>query len=135
MFSHHITDPPTVKTLSQQNIIEGINVSITCQANVGNPSPTAMYWIKVDDAGFRQNGPTLHLLDIQRTSSGTYKCTAENNYGNGEKGRNSQSMIINVLCKIAFICLLFDLCYSSNINVCNIYFIVYTSIIFFNIKS
>nr|XP_034316845.1 hemicentin-2-like [Crassostrea gigas] len=89
--------PPTVKTLSQQNIIEGIDVSITCQANVGNPSSTAMYWIKVDDAGFRQNGPTLHLLDIQRTSSGTYKCTAENNYGNGEKGRNSQSMIINVL--------------------------------------
>lgn len=53
--------------MSQQNIIEGIDVSITCQANVGNPSSTAMYWIKVDDAGFRQNEPTLHLLDIQRT--------------------------------------------------------------------
>lgn len=92
-----------MNTLSRQIIIEGNNLSITCQANLGNPSFTAMYWTKVDDAGFRQNGATLHLLDIQRTSSGIYRCTAENNYGNGEKGTNSQFMSINVLCKIAFI--------------------------------
>lgn len=98
-----MTDPPIVHTLSQQDIIEGKDLSVNCTATPGNPSATTLYWTKVDNPGFRQNGPTLHLLDIQRTSSGTYKCTAENNYGNGEKGRNSQSMIINVLCKIAFI--------------------------------
>lgn len=92
-----------MNTLSRQEIIEGNDLFITCQANLGNPKLTAMYWTKEDDSGFRQNGTTLHLLDIQRTSSGIYRCTAENNYGNGEKGTNSQSVNINVLCKIGFI--------------------------------
>lgn len=51
-----------------------------------------------DNPGFRQNETTLQLYKIQRTSSGTYKCTAENNYSNGEKGTHIQTMVVNVLC-------------------------------------
>nr|XP_034303739.1 titin-like isoform X4 [Crassostrea gigas] len=89
--------PPTLSTLSQQDIIEGNDLSLTCTVTPGNPSTTTFYWTKADNQGFRQNGPTLQLYNIQRTSSGTYRCIAENNYSNGERGTASQSMAVNVL--------------------------------------
>uniref|UniRef100_A0A8W8LC32 Ig-like domain-containing protein n=1 Tax=Magallana gigas TaxID=29159 RepID=A0A8W8LC32_MAGGI len=92
-----IASPPTVHMLSQQDILEERNLSITCKATPGNPSSTTFYWTKVDNPGFRHNGSTLHLPNIQRTSSGTYICRAENNYNNEEKGTDSQSMDVNVL--------------------------------------
>lgn len=92
-----------VNTLSRQDIIEGRDFSVTCQAILGNPSSTTFYWTKVDNPGFRQIGSTLQLYNIQRTSYGTYRCTAENIYSNGEKGSGSQSLAINVICKLHFI--------------------------------
>lgn len=89
--------PPLVNTLSNQNIIEGRNLSVTCTATPGNPSSTVLYWTKVDNPGFRQNGAILQLYTIQRSNSGTYRCTAENNYYNGERGTHSQTMVVNVL--------------------------------------
>uniref|UniRef100_K1R1Q4 Cell adhesion molecule 4 n=1 Tax=Magallana gigas TaxID=29159 RepID=K1R1Q4_MAGGI len=91
-------DPPTIKTLSQQDIVEGRALFVTCQATPRNPNSTTFYWIKVDNPGFRQNGLSLQVPNIQRTSSGTYRCTAENIYINGEKGQDSQTMVVNVLC-------------------------------------
>lgn len=85
--------------MRQQNIIEGRDLSITCQATSGNPSATTFYWTKVDNPGIRQNGSTLHLPNIQRTSSGTYRCTAENNYSSREMGTDSQAMVVNVQCE------------------------------------
>lgn len=94
-----ITDPPNVYTMRQQNKIEGRDLSVTCRATPGNPNSTTFYWTKVDNPGFRQNGSTLQLPNIQRTSSGTYRCTAENNYSNGERGTDSQAMVVNVQCE------------------------------------
>lgn len=88
-----------MKTLSQQNIIEGRNLNLTCQADPGNPRSTMFIWNMEGSSEFTQNGATLQLLNIQRTSSGTYKCTAQNNYGNGQKGTDSQSVGVNVLCE------------------------------------
>lgn len=104
MISLHVlyTDPPTIKTLSQQDIVEGRALLVTCQAVSGYPNSTTFYWTKENNPGFRQNGSTLHIPNIQRTSSGTYRCTAENNYSIGEKGTHSQSMDVNVLCEIFF---------------------------------
>lgn len=51
-----------------------------------------------DNPGFRQNETTLQLYYTQRTSSGTYRCTTENIYINGEKGTGIQTMVVNVLC-------------------------------------
>lgn len=95
------TDPPMVNALSQRNILEGKNLSVTCQANPGNPISTTFYWTKVDNPGLRQNGVTLQLSNIHRNSSGNYRCTAENNYSNGEKGTHSRSMIVDVQCEIS----------------------------------
>lgn len=91
-----IANPPTVIALFNQSIIEGRDLSVTCQASPGNPNSTTFYWTNVDNTGFRQYGPTLQFPNIQRTSSGTYKCTAENIYSNGRKGTHSQSMVISV---------------------------------------
>lgn len=88
-----------MKTLSQKDIIEGKNLSVTCLTNPGNPNATNFYWTKVNNSEFRQNKPTLHMPNIQRNSSGTYRCIAENNYDNGMKGRNNETMDVNVLCE------------------------------------
>ncbi|XP_052712702.1 uncharacterized protein LOC128186825 isoform X4 [Crassostrea angulata] len=88
--------PPKVKRLSQQDIIEGRNLSVTCQATPGNPNSTTFYWTKVDNPGFSQKGSILQILNIQRNSSGTYTCTAENSYNNGEWGTHSQPLDVNV---------------------------------------
>lgn len=94
-----LPDPPIVNALSQQDIIEGRDLSVTCQVTPGNPSATTFYWTNVNNQGFRQNVPTLQLPNIQRTISGSYRCTAENIYSNGEKGTDSQSLVVNVQCR------------------------------------
>lgn len=93
-----ITDPPLVKNLSQQNIIEGYNLSVTCEATDGNPISTSLFWTKADNPLFKQEGATLELPNIQRTRSGIYTCTAENTFLDGKKGKHSQSMVVNVQC-------------------------------------
>lgn len=89
--------PPTVRTFWQQNIIEGRNLTVTCDVIPGNPNTTILFWTQEGNPLFRRKGATLLLPKIQRSSSGEYKCIAENIYSNGEKGRNNQSMILNVL--------------------------------------
>lgn len=106
-----ITDPPFVSLLSKKNILEGRNLSVTCQANSGNPSFTTFYWTRADNPGFRQNEAILQLPDIQRTSSGTYICTAENSYNNGNKGTHSQTMVVNVLCKSYIRSFIYKMCH------------------------
>lgn len=107
-----ISDPPMVHAFPNQNIIKGRDLSVTCAATPGNPSSTTFYRTKIYNPGFRQNGATLQLPNIQRNRSGPYRCRAENNYINGEKGAHSQSMEVNVLCR------------------CSIYYYMYTSYTF-----
>ena len=93
------TDPPSVLALTQREIVEGRDLSVTCQATPGNPSSTTFFWTKEDNSGFRQNGAKLHIPNIQRSGTGTYRCTVENNYSNGETGTHDQDMDVSVLCK------------------------------------
>lgn len=84
--------------LSNQDIIEGGDLSVNCTATPGNPGSTSFYWTKIDNPRIRQNGSTLQLYKIQRNNTGTYRCTAENTYYNQESGTHNQTMVINVLC-------------------------------------
>lgn len=81
-------------------MIEGGNLSVACLATPGNPRSTTVYWTKEDDPEFRQNGSILQLYTIQRNSSGTFKCTAENLYNDKERGIHSRSLVVNVQCKV-----------------------------------
>lgn len=89
--------PPKVSMLSEQKIVQGRDLSVTCHATPGNPRDTSFHWTKVDNSGFRQNGSKLQLFNIQRTSVGTYRCIAENFYSDAERGTHNQSMGIDVL--------------------------------------
>ncbi|XP_062610468.1 igLON family member 5-like, partial [Saccostrea cucullata] len=89
--------PPTVSNLTNKDIIEGDDLSVTCFITDGNPAQTTIYWTKTGDSGFRQNGVVLLIQNIQRGSADTYTCTAQNSYSIGGTGSSSQSMIVNVL--------------------------------------
>lgn len=91
------TDPPSVLALTQREIVEGRDLSVTCQATPGNPSSTTFFWTK--DSEYKQKGARLYIPNIQRSGSGTYRCTVENNYSNGETGTHDQDMDVSVLCK------------------------------------
>ena len=95
-----ITVPPLVSNLTQQDIIEGRNLSVTCLSIPGNPNNTSFSWTGVNN--FKNDGKILNLENINRNSSGNYKCTAENTYSDGTKGNDSQTMVVNVLCKFMF---------------------------------
>ena len=101
-------DPPSVIPFTQKDTIEGQDFLIICRATPGNPITTMFWSIKVNDPVFKQNGSILQLPNIQRNSSGTYKCTAENTYSNREKGTNSRDMVIDVLCNLNIMQLLLD---------------------------
>lgn len=92
-------DPPSVAAFPQQNTIERDDLSVTCNYTHGNPISTTLSWTKTDDPEFKHNEIILQLPKIERNSSGTYICTAENTYSNGEKGTDSQSLVVNVQCK------------------------------------
>lgn len=55
------TDTPIVNALSQQDIIEGKDLSVACTATHGNPRATLFFWTKIDNPGFKQSGATLQL--------------------------------------------------------------------------
>ncbi|XP_062572138.1 cell adhesion molecule 4-like, partial [Saccostrea cucullata] len=75
--------PPSVSSLTDKDIIEGDDLSVTCSVTNGNPSQTNVYWTKTGDSGFRQNGAVLRIQRIQRNMAGTYTCTAQNSYSIG----------------------------------------------------
>lgn len=85
--------------LTNQRIVEGEDLSVICNVTFGNPTTTTFSWIKRKDPGFKQNTSRLNMPDIQRSSSGNYICTAENNYTLGGKGSDSRDMTVDVLCK------------------------------------
>lgn len=95
-----ILDPPGVKIqYSQQDTEEGKDISANCSVTPGYPEFTTVFWTKVNNSAFRQNGSIFQLINIQRTSSGHYLCKAENKYPGGGKGSDNQTMIINVQCE------------------------------------
>lgn len=97
-YAFPVIDNPSVLPFTQQNISEGNDLLVTCTAVPGNPNSTTFLWTKTDNQMFRQSGTNLQISNIQRNSSGTYRCTAETTYSNGEKGTDSQDIFVNVLC-------------------------------------
>lgn len=90
---------PRVLPLTQQNITEGNTLTVGCKVMEGNPNTSKVFWTRVGDSTFHENSATLQLFKIQRNSSGFYKCTAENMFNGGKKGKHSRIMFINVLYK------------------------------------
>ncbi|XP_074634404.1 hemicentin-1-like isoform X2 [Acropora palmata] len=67
--------PPSILPIGNETIIEGGNVTLTCNAS-GFPAPT-VYWVKTSNRD-RFNGTELVLTSINRSEAGEYKCVASN---------------------------------------------------------
>ena len=83
--------PSFIESIPDENITEGDNLTLTCQAS-GTPPPTVS-WIKVS-SGQRTNGNVLDFIHINRRQAGEYKCEASNECGNA-----SELVNIDVQCK------------------------------------
>jgi len=85
-----------------QTVLEGSNMTFVCEAT-GRPSPN-ITWNRVLEDGSNgevlQQGPAWDFLNINRTASGTYRCTAYNGFGSV----TSQAFKVNVVCTY-FTCL------------------------------
>ena len=68
--------PEITNTSGNQTVTEGDNVTLNCEAAVGNPQPT-ITWTKVSD-----NSVVTFSLVISRQDQGYFRCTADNNVGN-----------------------------------------------------
>ena len=86
-----------------QAICEGSLVVLSCNAT-GKPTPT-INWTKVEDDGtdsaplFPVVGGKYVLSNIQRSASGTYRCTAHNGVGVPV----NRTVSVKVECKSSFL--------------------------------
>ena len=76
---------------------EGSNMQLLCEAT-GAPTPNITWARVLEDGGNTEIlhlGQTWDFPNISRTASGTYRCTADNGFGNPV----SHKIKVNVTCK------------------------------------
>ncbi|XP_068685513.1 uncharacterized protein [Montipora foliosa] len=73
---------PFIVPISDEMIIEGKNVTLSCEAT-GIPPPT-VFWVKTS-SGQRTNGTELVFINITRSGAGEYVCEARNRHGNASE--------------------------------------------------
>ena len=76
-----------------QTVIEGSNLNLFCNAT-GKPAPN-ITWTRVSEDEVLFVGNPWHIININRTYSGTYRCVADN----GVSSPVNSTISINVLCK------------------------------------
>ena len=85
----------TVLPARQSRTTFGTNYTLTCNAS-GDPNPK-ITWTKEGKpaAQFNVSGHKLDLVDIKVEDVGSYKCTADNGYGNPA----TSLAVVGVRCK------------------------------------
>ena len=107
-YRSYYIDKPDLRSLSQQKVIEGRSLSVSCAVTSANPSPTSSQftWKQVGGS-LTQNQQILGINNIQRSQDGTYRCTATNTmvptHGQTITGRGSVKVDVDVLCKGLYI--------------------------------
>ena len=83
--------------ISGKTVHEGSNLQLFCEAS-GNPKPN-ITWTKMLKDGSSSKvmhyGSTWNFTNINRNDSGTYKCTANNGFGNPV----SRAINVDVACE------------------------------------
>ena len=86
-----------VNVTRDQTVYEDSNMQLLCEAT-GEPSPN-ITWAQVLQDNSKSEllhlGPTWDFPNISRTASGTYRCTADNGFGNPV----SHKVKVNIICK------------------------------------
>ena len=88
---------PSILPIDNELVIEGGNVTLTCNAS-GFPPPI-VYWVMTSKRD-RFNGTELVFTNISRSEAGEYTCVASNLYNT-----STELAEVDVLCK--FIAIVF----------------------------
>ncbi len=85
-----------INVSGDKTVHEGSSMTLLCKAT-GRPTPN-ITWTKVLEDGSNSeilsHGPTWDFPNINRTASGTYRCTADSGFE-----RVGHEVKVNVLCK------------------------------------
>ena len=84
-YVHVLSVPASITDVSSdQTVSEESNMQLLCEAT-GKPTPN-ITWTRVLEDGSNSEvlhqGPTWDFPNISRTDAGTYRCTADNGFGN-----------------------------------------------------
>ena len=85
-----------INVSGDQTVLEGSHTTLFCEAT-GRPTPNITLTRVLEDGSDSEvlpQGSTWNFPNINRTTSGTYRCTAENEYE-----KVSQVFKVNVTCK------------------------------------
>ena len=85
--------PRRTSCSNNQTVNEGSNLTLFCNAT-GKPAPN-IAWTRVSEDEVLFAGNPWHIVNINRTYSGTYRCNADNGVPSPVNGTIS----INVLCE------------------------------------
>ncbi|XP_052804995.1 nephrin-like isoform X2 [Mya arenaria] len=77
-FEVNVLFPPVVKPLANVVALERGNISVACQITAGVPNNTDFKWERIFDMIQVSMEQTLGIINIGRTQSGYYRCTASN---------------------------------------------------------
>ena len=91
--------PPSIQPIDNEMVIEGGNVTLTCNAT-GFPALT-VYWVKTSN-GDRFNRTELVFTNISRSEAGEYTCVASN-----PCDTTTELVDVDVQCKFIAITLIF----------------------------
>ena len=102
--------PPKMTSYSNNRAVnEGSNLPLFCDAT-GKPDPN-ITWTRVSEYELLFVGNPWHIVNINRTYSGTYRCIADN----GVPSPVDSTISVNVLCE-------YTLCYQIHVSLILIYF-------------
>ncbi|XP_052804951.1 hemicentin-1-like isoform X2 [Mya arenaria] len=76
-FDLDILYPPKITTLNTSvEVLEGVNYSLNCEAEPGNPKNTSYYWTSTTQPDI--SGQNLIIKNISRADEGIFTCSAHN---------------------------------------------------------
>ena len=92
--------PPSIQPINNEIVIEGGNVTLTCNAS-GFPAPT-VYWVKAS-SGDRFNKTELVFTNINWSKAGEYTCVASS-----PCSTSTELTRVDVQCKFIAITIIFS---------------------------
>ena len=110
------TDPPEFTSVSDDQVVVEGGPSITLQCFAIGEPPPYLTWTRLLDNGSESSVLSIWtplVLDNNRSSTGTYRCTAFNGIGTAP----NRTIVVNVNCKL-FSYNMFYLPYKTSVSCC-----------------
>ena len=99
---NNFTDPSIIESLKDESILEGSNLTVTCQVKQGNPTEESISWARTN--GFKKwRGKYLLINNVSRADDTNYTCILTTRirptFGDEAVIVNNRTFHLNVFCK------------------------------------